>query len=230
MIPQKILKKLSFLTNIAIFKNERGELYDYLLKKKNNCDEKEYIMRRTYWGSNIGPMLSIWDVIDKILADQGDECDFQPSRQIRELQTNTAPFADIFVDEDKTFVIQAALAGIDKKDIKITAQNHEIELELFGDDKKEKDASREKEKNDSDEKELIENENEEDDENDDIPAITYLQRGIKKFGYLNTTWKIPKNWDMDLLKVTYENGLLTIKIPLKKEELKLMEKKQITID
>jgi HSP20 family molecular chaperone IbpA len=122
-------------------------------------------------------------------------------RQVRDLQVGVFPFANIFLDKSKSYVIQAALAGVPKEKLDLEFKNHYVYLKV---DLEPQDGEVEKEK-------------------------YVIQHGIKDFTFIENTWKIPEKFDIEKLEVSYVDGLLTIKAPLKQEEAALLEPRKLEI-
>jgi HSP20 family molecular chaperone IbpA len=157
----------------------------------------------------------IFDIIDSVLNDFPTISNggfFQAPRQAKALQTGGFPFADIFIDEDKNYVIKVALSGIPKEKIDLTIQNRVIDLKI----------DLEEEAKD-DEKDVSEK-----DKEARVPQ-RYLQRGIKSFTFVENSWTIPEKWDVEQIKTDYKDGLLTVVAPLRQEEVKQLEKRTLLL-
>jgi HSP20 family protein len=66
-------------------------------------------------------------------------------------------------------------------------------------------------------------------DNEPVEGEHVIQNGIKSFTHLETSYAIPKQWDIEKLEARFKQGLLTIKIPPKEEVAKLPAKKAVKL-
>jgi HSP20 family protein len=131
---------------------------------------------------------------------------FEPSRQIFELTSKNFPPTNIEIDSNKVYHIDIALAGIEEKKIDLSVEGRYLKLKI------------DTHTNDGD-KTLKEEE-----------ITSYVvQRGIKRLEYIENSYLIPKQFDIEKLEAKYKNGLLSITIPANEEVKKLQEKKQVKL-
>ena len=153
---------------------------------------------------------TVQDVLENILNDSFfvKPFEFVAPRQVRELQNQNLPFSNIYITPEKDYVIEAALSGIPKESIDLNVQNRSVEITI--DVREDSGPSV-------------------DTENQEVKENIVIQNGIKSFTYLKNEWIIPKRWDTEKLQAEYKDGLLRIKVPLKEEEVRLIEKRKIAI-
>jgi len=155
--------------------------------------------------------LTVFDAINNILNEDFFENFlerplFDAPRQVRELQSGGFPPTDISIDDQKSYIIEVALAGVPRDKIKIEFQGRQVSLLV----------------------ELAErDEHGEAKETDQRKA--YLQRGIKRFTMIENQWLVPNKFDIERAKADYKDGLLTITIPLNEKEERLLEKREIKL-
>jgi len=157
--------------------------------------------------------LSVFDAINEILGDDffsnndADRTLFDAPRQVRALQTGGFPPTDISIDDQKSYIIEVALAGVPRDKIKIEFQGRQVSLLV---DVAERDEHGEAKV-------------------DDHQRRAYLQRGIKKFTMIENQWIVPSKFDIEKAKADFKDGLLTITIPLNEKEERLLEKREIKL-
>ena len=117
--------------------------------------------------------------------------DFDDSQYVKSLIKSELAYNSFINDNDKSYNVTFALAGVDKDNIKIEKTSDEITLTVKALDDKEL----EKKKN------------------------AYFHHGIKLpcAKDIESHIVVPKEYDADKLEASYENGLLTLKMPLKDE-------------
>lgn len=152
--------------------------------------------------------ITVFDAINSVLNDDFFRSlgpVFQPPRQVRELQFGGFPHTNIYIDDDKKYVIEIALAGVPKEKIDLEFQNRSVSLKV---DLAERD---------------------EHGEAKDVKKKAMLQQGIKGFTLIENTWAIPTRFDIEKAEASYKDGMLTIKTPLNEKEERLLERRKVPL-
>ena len=169
-------------------------------------------MRVNHIAGGRGPQreISVFDAIDKFVND--DFSIFRnlfndPPRQVRAIQTGGFPPTNISVNDQKQFTIEVALAGVPRDKINIDFQNRTITLTVN----------------------MEPQEGQDTDENKKKSETLWIQRGIRKQVVIENQWTIPETFDIEKASAAYNDGLLTITIPLNEKEERLLEKRTIKL-
>jgi HSP20 family molecular chaperone IbpA len=149
---------------------------------------------------------SVWDIFNDILGDDflGKAVNTQIPRQVKELQCGGFPYSDIYVDQDKSYIIEMALAGVPQENINITTEEGYLYLRV----------GKEPDSTDIEKK---------------VETIVPIQRGIKRVGWVENSWRIPQQFDITKLIAFYKDGLLKIVVPVKEEVKLANEKREIKL-
>jgi len=136
----------------------------------------------------------IFDIFDDMFNDVfAFQSALQPSRFNKQIASQPFPPTNIIIDQkSKTLTIQAALAGIHEDWINLAFDGDNLKL-------------------------VVDVPNKVDDRKEDSNNY-YLQLGLKRIERVETNWKVdPRYFDREQVKVTFDNGLLTITIPPREE-------------
>jgi HSP20 family molecular chaperone IbpA len=154
---------------------------------------------------------NIFSVIDSFFdgVDPFQLFNFVPSRQIFELTSKNFPPTNIEIDSNKVYHIDIALAGVEEKDIYLIIEGRYIKLKI-------------------DTHKKLENGDKTLKEGEEITSYV-VQRGIKHLNYVENSYLIPKQFNLNGLNAKYKNGLLSITIPANEEVKQIPEVKQIKL-
>lgn len=110
--------------------------------------------------------------------------------------TVESPLAfNLITDSDKEVTLELAMAGVKKENLKITKKGRIFTITCIG--------------------------TKSDDDKKDEKKVAILRKGLKvpsTDGDVTSYFSVPEQFDVDKAKFNYEDGLLTIVVPLKEEE------------
>jgi HSP20 family molecular chaperone IbpA len=151
---------------------------------------------------------NVFDVFEDMFngLDIFNNVSFEAPRQIRELSASQFPPTNLLVDKSRNYVIEVALAGVTKEEIRLDLEGRHLKL-------------------------FVKKGGFEEREGTEADGRYCLQRGIRDFTEFSTTYLIPRQYSLlnEDIKADVKDGLLTITIAPTAETKLLDEKRQITI-
>ena len=128
------------------------------------------------------------DLFNSIFNDSFFNFDFPKTNFSKLISTSSFPPTDILVNkETKTCTINVALAGINKEDISVGYEDGRIVLNVNREPR-------------------------------ETSEYAFIQNGIRGISELKTSWCVDdKYYNVDNISVDYNNGMLTIGIPVREE-------------
>lgn len=121
-------------------------------------------------------------------------CDYPQTNDVVKATVESPLAFNLITDSDKEVTLELAMAGVKKENLKITKKGRIFTITCIG--------------------------TKSDDDKKDEKKVAILRKGLKVPSTENVEsyFSVPEQFDVDKAKFNYEDGLLTIVVPLKEEE------------
>lgn len=121
-------------------------------------------------------------------------CDYPQTNDVVKATVESPLAFNLITDSDKEVTLELAMAGVKKENLKITKKGRIFTITCVG--------------------------TKSDDDKKDEKKVAILRKGLKVPSTENVEsyFSVPEQFDVDKAKFNYEDGLLTIVVPLKEEE------------
>ena len=122
-------------------------------------------------------------------------CDYPQTNDVVKATVESPLAFNLITDSDKEVTLELAMAGVKKENLKITKKGRIFTITCIG--------------------------TKSDDDKKDEKKVAILRKGLKvpsTDGDVTSYFSVPEQFDVDKAKFNYEDGLLTIVVPLKEEE------------
>ena len=121
-------------------------------------------------------------------------CDYPQTNDVVKATVESPLAFNLITDSDKEVTLELAMAGVKKENLKITKKGRIFTITCVG--------------------------TKTDDNKKDEKKVAILRKGLKVPSAENVEsyFSVPEQFDVDKAKFNYEDGLLTIVVPLREEE------------
>lgn len=121
-------------------------------------------------------------------------CDYPQTNDVVKATVESPLAFNLITDSDKEVTLELAMAGVKKENLKITKKGRIFTITCVG--------------------------TKSDDDKKDEKKVAILRKGLKVPSTENVEsyFSVPEQFDVDKAKFNYEDGLLTIVVPLREEE------------